>query len=203
MRDSERFRLLHGPYRTTKFRYGQSAWCEVRGEVEIVGLHDAPIPWPVGKPRDGRAKSLVVTKGLLHAIRHESNQAVCEWWGVAPGTVSKWRGLLGVPATNDGTHRLRRAHGKERVDEFVAAVVDTTRDPARRAKIAAARRGKPRPPHVVALLRTMYKGKRLSTATRRKMSKTHKRRETRPPWLNPAWSAAEEAPAQAPRGDSR
>ena len=64
MNDADRYRLL-GRYRTPRFRYGKTVWCEVRGEVEVVGLHEAPIPWPVGKK--GRARSLVVFKGLARA----------------------------------------------------------------------------------------------------------------------------------------
>jgi hypothetical protein len=37
---------------------------------EVVGLHEAPIPWPVGKK--GRAKSLIVYKDLAKAVRRES-----------------------------------------------------------------------------------------------------------------------------------
>jgi hypothetical protein len=64
--------------------------------------------------------------------------------------------------------------------------------PVRRAKIAAARRGKPRPAHVVAAMRQRQLGKRPSKATRAKMSEAHRRRGTRPQWLNAGWSAAED-----------
>ena len=67
MDDADRHRLHFGPYPTPRFRYGAVVWCEVRGEVTIAGLTDAPIPWPVGKR--GRAKSLVVYKGLAKALR--------------------------------------------------------------------------------------------------------------------------------------
>jgi hypothetical protein len=100
MRDSERFKLLFGPYRTPRFGYGKVAFCEVRGQVTICGLSDAPIPWPVGKR--GRAKALVVYKGLANAVRRESNLAVCHWWGVSPQTVSLWRKALEVGP--DGGH---------------------------------------------------------------------------------------------------
>jgi hypothetical protein len=43
MEDAERFRLL-GKYRTPRFRYGRKVLCEVRGEVTIVGMTEAPIP---------------------------------------------------------------------------------------------------------------------------------------------------------------
>ena len=40
---------LFGPYRTPVFRFGDVVICEVRGQVELVGLTAGPVPWPVGK----------------------------------------------------------------------------------------------------------------------------------------------------------
>lgn len=42
MDDAERFRLL-GKYRTPRFRIGRTVFCEVRGEMVITGMTDAPI----------------------------------------------------------------------------------------------------------------------------------------------------------------
>jgi hypothetical protein len=67
MEDSERFRLL-GKYRTPRFRIGRTVFCEVRGEMVITAMTDAPIPGPVGKRHTGRT-SLIVYKGLAKAIR--------------------------------------------------------------------------------------------------------------------------------------
>jgi hypothetical protein len=53
--DHERSRLL-GKYRTPRFRIDRTVLCEVRGEMVITGMTDAPIPWPVGK---GGARRLV------------------------------------------------------------------------------------------------------------------------------------------------
>jgi len=54
-------------------------------------------------------------------------------------------------------------------------------DPARRAKIAVAKRGKPRPPHVHTALLKEKLGRKASAATRAKMSASHKARGTWPP----------------------
>ncbi len=80
MNDTERFRLL-GTYRTQRFRIGQRVFCEVRGEMVITGMTDAPIPWPIGKCGRGR-HTLIVYKGLAKAVRRESELAMCHWWGV-------------------------------------------------------------------------------------------------------------------------
>ena len=79
--DADRFRLRFGPYRTPRFRYGKIVSCEVRGEVRIVGLSDAPIPWPIARKENG-ARALVVFKDLAKTVRRESNLAVAHWWGV-------------------------------------------------------------------------------------------------------------------------
>jgi hypothetical protein len=64
--------------------------------------------------------------------------------------------------------------------------------PTTAAKIAASMRGKPRPPDVVKGMQKRMLGNRLCKATRAKMSDTHKRRGTRPPWLNSAWAPWED-----------
>jgi hypothetical protein len=164
----------------------------VPGGVVLVGLSDAPIPWPVGKK--GRAKALVVYGRLAEAVRREAAQAVAHWWGVAPVTVWLWRKALGVPAVNEGTRRLRRDYALEPAITAAREKAHAkARDPARRAKIAAARRGKPRPPNVIAALVAANTGRRLSEETRRKMSEALRRCGTRPPKagrLGLAWEGA-------------
>src|SRR5262245_26036013 len=113
MHDADRFKLLHGPYLPPRCLLGGRLECEVRGEVVVCGLTDARIPWPVGKR--GRARSLVVCGGLAEAVRRESNQAVCFWWGVTAQTVTRWRQALGVPQVNEGTARLYVAYAPERL----------------------------------------------------------------------------------------
>src|SRR5262245_5192158 len=120
---------------------------QVRDRVVLVVLSSAPVPWPVGQR--GRAKSLVVYAGLAKAVRRESNRAVCHWWGVTPQTVSKWRKALGVGRVTKGTSALLRENAPRTVrsPQAEANRQAKDRDPTRRAKIAAAKRGKPRPLH--------------------------------------------------------
>src|SRR5687767_14165610 len=174
MRPSDRFKL-HGTYRTPRFRYGAKVACAVRGEVEIVGLSNARIPWPIGKRAQGR--SLVLYGALARAVRHESNLAVCHWFGVRHATVWKWRKALGVEANNQGTRKLRSAHTREpSFKRVIAGAVAKSRDPERCAKIAAARRGKARPKYVVEGMRRRMLGTKLSAETRRRMSESQRRR---------------------------
>jgi hypothetical protein len=74
MTDRQRYRMLHGPYTTPKVRIGRTVLVdEARGlEVVVVGLSDTRIPWPIGKPKYGRARSPVVCGNLEQAVRLES-----------------------------------------------------------------------------------------------------------------------------------
>jgi hypothetical protein len=120
MNDAERFRLL-GKYQTPRFRIGQRVRCQVRGEMVITGMTDAPIAWPVGK-RDRGKHSLIVYKDLAKAIRRESSQAICHWWGVCPVVVWKWRRALRIGAITEGTSRFhQRSRGTGEVKAFKAS----------------------------------------------------------------------------------
>jgi hypothetical protein len=190
MDDAERFRLL-GAYRTPRFRYGHKVLCEVRGEVTICGITEAPIPWPIGKRGRGR-HSLIVFKGLARAVRRESNQAVAYWWGVDPQTVSTWRRLLGVERATPGTSRLHSDYaGEPWADAMRRESVTKARDPERRAKTAAARRGHPRPPHVIEAMAEARRGSHHSDEARRKISRTLRKRGVLVPGTI-LWTAGED-----------
>ena len=68
MNDDQRFALHFGPYHAPPFHYGDAVMDEVRGEVTVIKLSDAKIPWPIGKLRQGR--SLIVYGGPPAGIRH-------------------------------------------------------------------------------------------------------------------------------------
>jgi hypothetical protein len=190
MTDADRYRLL-GTYKTPRFRYGDPVFCEVRGEVVLVGLSAGRIPWPMG--RRGSARSLAVFGDLAEAVQLESATAICHWWGVTAQTVSKWRKALGVGPVTEGTHRLKSVNAMQ--PALVAARAKAhakARDPERRAKIAAAMRGKPRPAHVVEAVAAAHRGTSHSAEARRKMSQAHKRRGTRPPAAGKAWEPWED-----------
>jgi hypothetical protein len=190
MDDAERFLLL-GKYRTPRFRYGKKVICEVRGEVTTCGLSDAPIPWPLCTRGRGR-RSLVVFKDLHRAILRESNQAICHWWGITPQTVTKWRKALGVKRNTEGSRRLSTEYCKEPwAIEGLKKGQAKARDPQRRKKIAAARRGKPRPAHVGQAVAVAHQGTHHSEATRRKMSRTHRRLGTMVPGTK-VWTVEED-----------
>jgi hypothetical protein len=179
MLDADRFRLL-SKYRTPRFRVGQRVRCFIRGEVEVAGVHDGPIPWPECKT--ARRRALIVYADLPRAIRRESSIAVGYWWGVGQDRVWKWRKALGVGATTKGTSKLRSAYTLEPwAVEAWAKAQTKAGDPARREKITAAKRGVPRPRHIIEAMAAARRGKPRSEETPRKISEAHKRRGTRPP----------------------
>ena len=188
MRQADRVRLLFGPYRTPRCRVGRRVRCLARGAVTVHALTDAPIPWPVGKR--GRARALIVCGRLVEAVEREAEQAVAHWWGVTPQTVWKWRKALEVGPYTEGTRRLKRDHALgPAITAALAKAQAKARDPRRRAKIVASKLGKPRPRHVVEAVIAAHLGHRHSEATRRRMSRTHRRRRTRPPQGRPTVDA--------------
>jgi len=167
--------LLFGPYRTPSFSYGDIVHDEVRGDVTIVGLTDARIPWPIGKGT--RAKTLVVYDALAAAVRNESNCAVCHWWGVTPQTVTKWRKALGVSAVTPGTSALRASQmTPEQKSKMQAALAPKQRDSGRIEKIRRAKTGTPRPRHVIETLRQANLGTHWCEETRQRHLARRKRR---------------------------
>jgi transposase-like protein len=185
-------RLLFGPYRAPRFRYGSVVMDEARGEVVICGLSAGRIPWPIG--RLGPNKSPVVYAGLAKAVRQESVAAVAFWWGVHPATVSNWRRRLGVGRVTAGTHRLLSdsAADPANVAKRLPGIRAKANDPERCAKIGAAKRGKKRPRHVIEAMRRGRTGKPHSAETRAKMRAAHKARGTRPPKAGRPWTAEED-----------
>jgi hypothetical protein len=125
----------------SRFRYGAKVFDDVRGDVEIFGLSDGRIPWPMGKRPGATARGLIVYGALAKAVRSESNQAVADWWGVTAQTVTVWRNALGVQQNNDGTIRLRRGYGEapffKRAQRKAWA---KARNPERRARISGLER---------------------------------------------------------------
>src|SRR5204862_2547538 len=127
-------------------------------------------PTPVGRWPDNQGQCMATGKAndpLVESVRRESAVAICQHWGVTPQTVTLWRKALGVGPTTEGTSRLRRDHfGEPWALEARATAHAKNSDPGRRAKIAASRRGKPRPRHVVEAERAALAGKRLCEETR-------------------------------------
>jgi hypothetical protein len=117
--------------------------------------------------------------------------------GVGVGSVWQWRKALSVGATTAGTSRLRRDHFAEPWAQAARARAhaqsrDGGADAGRRAKIAAAKRGKPRPRHVIEAMAAGRRGKPHDEEARRKMSAAQRRRGARPPQAGRPWHPRED-----------
>ena len=144
----ENYELL-SEYQTPTFQIGDVVECAMRGAVKIVGVTAGLISWPTAKRNAGRKNAtpaIVLYDCLVDAVQNESNRAICHWWGVTGQTVSQWRKALGIGRSNPGTSRLHAAHYRDHVgDAMHKALLPALRSPERRAKISAAKFGKPRP----------------------------------------------------------
>jgi hypothetical protein len=195
MTDSERFRLLFGPYSAPRFEYGQPMDCAIRGSVIACGLSSGCIPWPVGKLHQGwRGRFLIVTGDLENAIRLESGIAIGYWWGVSEYTVSKWRRELGVGPTTEGTRRLRRDYALEPAgQEALEKAIARAREPDVRAKMGATRRGRPLHEDTYRKSVEARKGKPLTEEHRRKIRESLRQLGPLAPWMATAWKPEEDA----------
>lgn len=143
--------LLGAPYEPPRCRIGDWLDDEIDGRLEVGGWTEAAISWPRRK-KSGRA-SLILTAELARAVRTESVQAICHYWGVRPTKVWMWRQALDV-ATTEGSQRIARrgvpadaaARGRAR-----AAQADA------RARMAESKRGQPAHPKTRAALKRAAK----------------------------------------------
>ena len=192
---ADRTRLIAGPYRTPCCKIGRTLRCAIRGKVIVRGIREAPIQWPYTCNPKGGSPTIIVCGDLARAIHVESETAICHWWGVGTDTVWKWRKALGVKPINKGTSELLGRWSPATVQSKKARskLKVALKSPERAAKIAAGRRGKPRPPHVAEAVRRANLGRKLSAESRQKMSEAHKRRGTIPPAAGVPWTADEEA----------
>jgi hypothetical protein len=187
-------KLYFGPYQTPRYRMGAVVHCERFGDVQIVGTSSGRIPWPLGRRVGKRGHaSLVLYADLAKAVRQETGQAVRYWWGCGQVAINAMRRALSVPHLNAGNQkRIAEIQQLPAVKAGRRKAWAKARDPERRRKIAQAKKGQARPADVVAGMRDRMLGSKLSQSTRAKMSEAHRKRGTRPPWLDEAWSAAEE-----------
>ncbi len=190
MRPLDRVKLFFGRYRMSRFKYGDIAFCECYGQVELIGMSSGRIPWPVC--RRGKHRTIALLGDLVKAVRMESSVAIQYWWGVGNSTVGKWRKILGVPTNNPGTIALKGEHGKELADRRLSKAWAKLQDPVRCTKISAAQKGRRPPEYVLQALQEARRKRKTSSATRRKLSATHRRLGTRPPHGR-VWTPVEDA----------
>ena len=100
---------------------------------------------------------------------------------------------LGVGPTTEGTSQRRSDYAYEApVVEALKKAQKNARDPQRRAKVAAAMRGRKRSSHVIEAMRRGRLGEPHPKKVRQKMSEAHKRRGTWPPIAGRPWTPKED-----------
>jgi hypothetical protein len=149
MDDSERYKLLYGPYVPPECRLGDKLPCEYRGhEVTVRGVSDGPIQWP--STRRGN-HSPILCGDLIRAVQRESEMAVAHHWGVTLSLVWRWRRALGVPRMTPGSTRLRIEYAAVTLTPEVRARGKAAMHrPEVRAKLSAIRKGRPLHPNTLA-----------------------------------------------------
>ena len=174
MINSERFKLLYGPYQVPTCQLGEKLLCEYRDrEVTVKGMTDAPIPWPAAR-RSNRT-SPIVCGDLVRAVKTESETAVAHHWGVRYWTVWKWRKALQVPRMTNGTRRLLIENAVNTLSSEVRAKgKEAMKRPDVRAKLSAGKKGRPLHPNTIAACRELGKRPK-SDAWKKGMSERSKK----------------------------
>jgi hypothetical protein len=157
MIDSERFKLLYGPYVAPKCGLGDKLPCEYKGrEVTVKGMTDAPIQWPCA--RRNRNASPILCGDLIRAVRTESVMAVAQHWGVGRSVVWRWRRALDVGPMTNGSRRLRIEYAVETLTPEVRAKArEAMHSEKVRAKLSALRKGRKQHPNTIAACRELGK----------------------------------------------
>lgn len=194
MDDSERFKLLHGPYAAPIINRGDTIKCEHRGVTVVVGgMSSGRIGWPTIK-KTGTV-GLIVCGDLVRAVRLESEIAISHHWGVGVVTIWKWRKSLGVGQYTDGTNRLHRDYKPEKLPDEIAAIGrENALNPESLAKMAATKTGKPIHPNTRKAL--LCAAKIPWDDERRKRSSIAAKARNQPPSVDPNrphWTPEEDA----------
>jgi len=157
MIDSQRFKLLYGPYVAPQCRLGEKLTCEYQGqEVTVKRITDAPIKWPCA--RRNRNASPILCGDLIRAVQVESEIAVAYHWGVGASVVWKWRRALNVSAMTNGSRRLRIEYAAETLTPEVRAKArEAMHSEKVRAKLSAVRKGRTQHPNTIAACRELGK----------------------------------------------
>ena len=150
MEDSDRYKLLYGPYRPPKCRIGDKMPCEFRDrEVTVRLMTDAPIQWPAH--RGGLLPAVIVCGDLIRAVRSRIRDRSCTPLGRFHGDRQEL-----AQSTLCTAHHSRHASARDRLhdrkaDPGWASQGRGSQVPARRrTKLSAAKKGKPLHPNMTA-----------------------------------------------------
>ena len=63
MHESDRVKLIAGPYRTPRCKVGRFLRCAMRGKVAVAGIHEVPIQWPYTLRETGGGRPMLILCG--------------------------------------------------------------------------------------------------------------------------------------------
>jgi len=119
-------------YVTPVYASGARVECEVRGLVQIVGLSDGPLPWPIGELNGVR--ELIVYRGLAKALIVESPDAIAEMWGVPVTTARRWQTALAAVPERERWRRQQTTIAKHKTPTPLDRVRQTGNVGAKRGR---------------------------------------------------------------------
>ncbi|MEN6367728.1 MAG: hypothetical protein ABFC88_13030 [Thermoguttaceae bacterium] len=98
------FHFRAGPYVAPKIAKGATVHDEYVGDVECIGITDAPIAWPAYAAKTGRRESPmpILTGALVRAVCEEEELVVAHYWGVTRHMVNRWKcAIAGATDSNE------------------------------------------------------------------------------------------------------
>lgn len=107
--DEVRLALVGGPYVAPEAAIGAELRCRLRGRQTVAGYTEGGvIRWPKAEGTAGSGP-IILCGDLVRALRVESAQAICAWFGLERKAVRRYRRLLDVPRYTEGTEALWRS----------------------------------------------------------------------------------------------
>jgi hypothetical protein len=100
----DQFHWRAGPYRAPQVKVGAVLRDERRGDLEVEGFSEAPIPWPAASYKKGRRGVLlpILCGDLVRAVCEEEELTIAYYWNVTPFMVERWKRAISGATTSNG-----------------------------------------------------------------------------------------------------
>lgn len=99
------FHWRAGPYRPPVVNVGGMLRDEMRGDIKVEGVTNAPVPWPAADYKKGRGLERgllpILCGDLVRAVCEEDELAVAHYWGVTRYMVEQWKQAISGATTSD------------------------------------------------------------------------------------------------------
>ena len=98
------FHWRAGPYHAPNVNIGAVLHDECRGDIQVEGFSEAPIPWPAAGYRKGRGEVPllpILCGDLVRAVCEEDELTVAHYWGVTRYMVEQWKRAISGAKDSD------------------------------------------------------------------------------------------------------